>query len=289
MSWLDADYSAVEARITVWLAGQTDALEEYRNGVDRYKRMASLIYRKPEKDINKFPERFVGKQATLGCGFSMGPPKFRTTCKVMGNYDLPPGLEDTAVAAFRASHKAVVKLWYAMEEAAKKAILHRNTICVPKPKRLQGDSDPLPVFQDISFCCKDIEGMLFLLMKLPSGRKLAYPRPHIGPSRKFPDRTSIYFFGNTMGTNWGDVDTFHGKLVENAVQGIAADIMAHGAATAEKNGFRIATLIHDQAIAFHGPGQTAEGFVKCLTDLPSWATGLPLEADGSIVPWYRKD
>ncbi len=74
--------------------------------------MASLIYGVPQEEVNKFPQRFVGKQATLGCGFSMGPAKFRATCKKMGGYDLPIGLEEKAVAAFRAKHAKVKQYWY---------------------------------------------------------------------------------------------------------------------------------------------------------------------------------
>lgn len=265
--WLNADYSSVEARITCWVSGQQDALDEYRQGVDRYKRMASFVYGVPEKDVNKHPQRFVGKQCILGCGYGMGPAKFRVTCKKMGNYDLPLGVEDKAVKAFRAKHKKVVSFWYEMEGAAKRAILRKNTI--------------VPAGEHTSFCCKDIEGMPFLLMKLPSGRKLAYPRPRISADR-------ITFFGNTIGTNWGDVSTWGGTLVENLVQAIAADIMANGSHRAEEAGYEIATLIHDECICFVKPGQTVEELVQLLTDLPPWGAGLPLEAEGDLVPFYRK-
>lgn len=267
MSFLDADYSAIEARIVNWLAGQEDALEEYRQGVDRYKTMASMIYRVPAESVNKHPQRFVGKQAVLGCGFGMGPPKFRVTCKKMGGYDLPQGLEETAVKAFRAKHRKVVQCWYDLERAAKQAILQKgSTVRV----------------LHLLFTCKDIEGMPFLLMRLPSGRKLAYPKPRISSDR-------IVFFGNVKGTTWGDVSTWGGTLLENATQAVAADIMANGSHHAERAGYEIATLIHDQALAFHRPGQTAEEFVRLLTTLPPWAKNLPIEAEGSVVPFYRKD
>lgn len=268
MSFLDADYSAIEARITPWLAGQEDALEEYRQDVDRYKVMASVIYRVPPEQVNKHPQRFVGKQATLGCGFGMGPSKFRVTCWKMGRYDLPKGLEDIAVKAWREKHKKVVSFWYEMERAAKSAIIHKGKI--------------VKAGKFIQFLVKDIEGMPFLLMRLPSGRKLAYPRPRISADR-------ITFFGNTVGVNWGDVSTWGGSLLENAVQAVAADIMAHGAHKAEGEGYEIATLIHDQALAFHAEGQTAERFVELLTDLPPWADGLPIAAEGGVVPFYKKD
>jgi len=265
---LDADYSAIEARIVAWLAGQEDALEEYRQGVDRYKRMASVIYGVPEDEVNKFPQRFVGKQATLGCGFGMGAPKFRVTCKKMGNYDLPLGLEETAVTMYRAKNKKIVSFWYDTERAAKLAIMRKGT-----------------AFEvgKLTFMCRDVEGIPFLLMRLPSGRKLAYPRPKVVSDR-------IYFYGKLgQTTNWGDVTTWGGTFVENATQAVAADIMAHGAHNAENAGYEIATLIHDQALAYHKPGQTPEEFVELLTDLPPWADGLPIAAEGALVPFYRKE
>lgn len=269
MSFLDADYSAIEARITCWLAGQEDALQEYRDDVDRYKVMASVIYRVPAEQVNKHPQRFVGKQATLGCGFGMGPSKFRATCWRMGRYELPAGLEDIAVHAWRQKHKKVVSYWYDMERAAKNAIVRKGSVFECR--------------KHIKFMVRDVEGMPFLLMRLPSGRKLAYPKPRLCGDR-------IAFFGNIPGTQkWGDISTWGGCLVENGVQGIAADIMCIGSHNAENEGYEIATLIHDQALSYHREGQTPERFVELLTRLPSWAEGLPIAAEGGVVPFYKKD
>ncbi len=273
-SFLDCDYSAVEARIVNWLAGQEDALEEYRQGVDRYKLMASVIYGVPAEKVNSHPQRFVGKQATLGCGFQMSPKKFRMTCWKMGRYKLPEGVEDIAVKAFRARHKKVVQLWYDTERAMQSAILRKG--------------QQFPAGKHLRFLVKDIEGMPFMLMRLPSGRKLAYPQPKLGPSRKFEGKLEVTFFGNIKGQTWGRVGTYGASAVENATQAVAADIMAHGAHRAEANGFEIATLVHDQAIAYHHKGQTAEQFIEHLTVLPSWAAGLPLAAEGAAVPFYTK-
>lgn len=271
---LDADYSAIEARIVCWLAGQEDALEEYRQGVDRYKRMAALIYGIPEKEVNKHPQRFIGKQAILLCGFQGGAPKFRQTCEKFGYKDMPEGLEEKAVSAFRRKHQKVKQYWYDVEEAAQCATLKKN--------------ETFPV-RNISFLHRNIEGTPFLLLKLPSGRKLAYPHPRLAHSKKFEGKMQIVFFGQQKGVQWGDVDTYGGKLVENITQGVAADIMAQGAHNAENAGYEIATLIHDQALAYHHEGQTAEEFVRLLTSMPEWAKGLPIAAEGGLVPFYKKD
>ncbi len=273
MPFLDADYSAIEARIVNWLAGQEDALDEYRAGVDRYKRMASFIYRVPEAQVNKHPQRFVGKQAILLCGFQGGAAKFRDTCKVMGGYDLPEGLEFIAVESFRKKHQKLVQYWYDCENAVKKAIVHPGVI---------------QEVRNVRFLVKNIEGMPFLLLRLPSGRKLAYPKPRLVNSTRFAGTKSIVFYGNTVGTNWGDVHTYGGKIVENITQAVAADVMATGTHNAENAGYEVGTLIHDECLCYHKPGQTIEELVRLLTTLPSWADGLPIEAEGDLIRFYKK-
>lgn len=275
MSFLNADYAAVEARIYCWLCGQEDALREYRQGVDRYKRMATVVYGIPEEQVNKHPQRFVGKQCILGCGFGMGPAKFRITCKKMGGYDLPPGLENTAVESWRGSHKNVVRGWADLERAAKNAIVHKGQTF--KACRVE-------------FFWKDVEGLPFLFMRLPSGRKLAYPRPRIRPHQRFENRTEIVFFGHILGTKWGDVSTWGGTFLENATQAVAADVMINGIHNAEKVGYETAALIHDEALDYYYPerGQTIEEFIELLTDLPVWGDGLPIEAEGQVVKFYKK-
>ena len=87
---------------------------------------------------------------------------------------------------------------------------------------------------------------------------------------------------------WGRKALSPGDFTNNLVQGIAADIMANGAHNAERAGYEIATLIHDQALAYYKPGQTIEELVKLLTTLPSWAAGLPIAAEGAVTPFYVK-
>ncbi len=275
--FLNADFAAVEARIVNWLAGQEDALEEYRQGVDRYKVMASVIYGIPADEVNKFPQRFMGKAAVLGCGFGMGAPKFRGTFDKQGGYDMPVGLEDVAVKAFRSKHNKVVKFWTLLDNAAKSAVIKKGEV--------------FKAGEHISFKCIDIGGMTFLLMRLPSGRKLAYPQPKLIPG-KFEGTTAVSFYQNIKGPLWGhNSGVWGGVWAENCTQAVAADLMANGCAKAEAKGYETATLIHDEALSYYNEakGQTVEEFVQCLTDLPDWAAGLPLAAEGGFVPFYRKD
>lgn len=206
----------------------------------------------------------------------MGPAKFRLTCKKMGGYDLPEGIEDKAVSAFRKVHKKVVQLWRDLEKAALAAIIHKGEIQKVGPH--------------LMFKYRDVEGIPFLFMRLPSGRKLAYPRPKIVPG-KFEGTTAVSYFTNTKGTKWGHISTWGGTWCEQSCQAVAADVMAAGVHQTEARGYETATLIHDQCLSYYHPerGQTAEEFVKLLTTMPAWADGLPLEASGEIIPFYKKD
>lgn len=278
----DGDYSSVEARIVNWLAGQEDALERFRRydaappsdkkSLDPYRIMAADVYRLPVEEVQPFPHRFVGKSLVLGAGYKLSPAGFRRQCLEQAKYDLPEGQEDHAIGLWRKKHKKVVSWWGDLDNASKNAIVHRGK-----------------VFQagKVSFCCKEIEGVLFLLMKLPSGRKIAYPKPKIVPG-KFEGTTQIEYFGNIKGAMWGSCRIWAGVLANNSTQGTAADVMFAGAHNCEREGYEIFTVVHDEALAFVKPKQTGKRFVQLLTEMPDWATGLPLAAEGGEAPFYRK-
>lgn len=271
---IDADYSAIEARIVCWLAGQGDVLMEYRAGVDQYIKMAAVIYGVSESTIkNPSDEREVGKRAVLGCGFQMAAPKFKKSCKDQYGIMVSDTLAEKAVAGYRERHNLVRKLWFSVERAA------ANAIRVPGTVFLAGKL--------LKFWVHTHAGMPFLFMRLPSGRKIAYPQPQLLYDRE-RDKDRITFLGEVKGGHWGRVTTYGGKLVENATQGVAFDIMGHGACNADAQGFTIVMLVHDQAPALHLPGQTVEKYVQALTDLPPWAEGLPIVAQGRYVPYYKK-
>lgn len=270
--FLDADYAAIEARIVCWLAGQQDALNEYKAGTtDPYVTMAAIIYQVPYARVTK-DQRFVGKQAVLGCGFQMWWNAFQAQCLKYG-VRLEDDICERAVTTFRNVRDKVAKLWPATEKAAKAAI------AVPGKWHPAG---PLLKFTVVKTAGKD-----FLVMRLPSGRNIVYPEPKIEGGK-------ITFYGQIKEKRWGRKSTYGGKLVENATQGVAADIMANGACKAEKLGFEVATLIHDQALGYPRPGYTdidveLEAFVTALCDLPSWADGLPIIAEGTVSKYYTKD
>jgi DNA polymerase len=282
----DADYSAVEARIVCWLAGQEDALEGFRlydstgsKEHDRYVRMASLIFGKDWKDVTK-DERWLGKQTVLGCGFQMWVDKFLWQCvekaeqyKIKG-IKVTPELAHTAVVLFREEHDKVVNLWYDADRAARNAILHPGKTFRAGPY--------------LRFAVVTTGGIPFLAMRIPAGRSIVYPWPMI-EFNAAKGKDGITYYGKLPGNRnqWGRVSTYGGKLVENATQGTAGDFMAHGTVTALERDFDVFMIIHDQSLAIND-GRPVEEFVAALTDLPAWAAGMPLVAEGKVVPYYLK-
>jgi DNA polymerase len=279
-TFFQADYAAIEARIVCWLAGQENALQEYRQGIDRYKLMASIIYGIPVVQVND-RQRWVGKQAVLGCGFQLWYPGFQAQCLKYG-VDIDIETSQQAVVTFRDYHHKVVSLWRSCQQQAKQAI---NS---PGKWFRAGDH--------IAFACSLIKpaGKSFLFLRLPSGRMLAYPEPRLemvkrlhGGKNKAVEQ--ITFYGPVPNRNaWGRTSTYGGKLCENATQAVAADLMANGAVHAELKGFVLATLIHDEALAYAHPDLSVQDFCDALCTLPSWADGLPLVAEGKEIPYYLK-
>lgn len=304
---MSADFAAIEARGVAWLAGQEDALEEYRQGIDRYKKMASRIYGIPYEEVQEFPQRFVGKQAVLLLGYQGGGAKFRQTCEKYGYFELPEGFEDEVVKIYRESHPEIVKLWRKMDQCSRAAVLNPGKV--------------IEVNDKLSFRVMEIaNGTSFLLLRLPSGREISYPLPelvkclsytHKGKrvqifepqpddvqkaiervgEKKYFLKDVVTYYGKTGkdGTRaWGRVPTYGAKSVENATQGLAADFMVNGALKSEAAGYEVATLIHDESLNYKKPGQTPEELCRLLASTPAWAEGMPLLAEGKTVPFYMK-
>lgn len=290
----DADYSAVEARIVCWLAGQEDSLVLFRKydaltkagnkkaarEFDKYVRMAAKIFAKDWHEVNS-DERWLGKQTILGCGFQMGTDKFYDQCVDKAEQygirgiSVTRELADASIEAFRSEHDKVQQLWWDADRAARNAILHPGKVYRAGPY--------------LRFGVIESAGIPFLVMRLPAGRSIVYPWPQLEPDKRRPDRTSITYYGRLPGNKnlWGRVHTYGGKLVENATQGTAGDFMAHGLVTAQERDFDVFLIVHDQALASED-GRPVEDFCDAITNLPAWATGMPLVAEGKVVPFYLK-
>ena len=275
--FLDADFSAIEARIVLWLCGQEDSLQAFRDKKDAYIEMAVKIFGGTPDKVTK-GQRFVGKQAVLLCGYQGGAEKFQMTCAGYGQ-NISKDDCQKAVQTYRKVNHKVTAAWKTMEKAAMDAI--RN----PGQKFKGTDK--------ITFAMTSKPGFPALVMQLPSGHPLVYPNPKIVKALKKIngnewEADEIQFDGKVAG-RWTRVGTYGGKLLENATQAVAGDVMTHGALEADRQGFKIFMLIHDQALAEWKPGLDPDDFCKALCTLPDWAGGLPLEAEGGLVPFYRKD
>lgn len=270
-SMLDADYNAIEARIACWLAGEQQALEDYRKGVDRYKLMASQIFDVPQHKVTS-DQRDLGKQAILGLSYGMGADKFQSSCQLRG-LDISSELAEKATTAFRKMHPKIVKMW--------RQLGNQFSFFASRTTHHTGWFDPLYKLQ---VGAKHTIGRLYAMLRLPSGRVLWYPEP----SRDVNTGECTYF-GQIPGTStWGSVKIYGAKIFENACQAVAADVMSAGARQAESCWMLPFALIHDQAMAIHMDGQSPDQFAAALTKLPPWATGLPLKAEAKIVPYYTK-
>ena len=261
-----ADYSAIEARVLNWLAGQHDVVKRFEQNAKIYLEMAKVIYQNPDLTEKDNPiERWVGKQTELGSGFMMGWKRFREQCAGYGQI-VSVELAQKAIKAYRKSHPKVVKLWYGVERMIKNAIQNKDQV----------------------YHCKGIYAKFsksFLRVKLLSGRLLYYYKPRIDKDN------NIRFWGyDSQLHRVVEQYTYGGKMVENIVQGIARDIMAHAIKAIEGSKYKTILHVHDEicSLVKEGEGDIDE-FCDMVTDLPAWANGCPTKAEGWLGKYYKKD
>tara|TARA_R110000824_G_scaffold8441_4_gene38377 strand:- start:1413 stop:3761 length:2349 start_codon:yes stop_codon:yes gene_type:complete len=193
------------------------------------------------------------------------------------------------VSTFRDQNPRVVKMWKEFDVAAKKAIENEGEVF-----EVAGGK--------IKFTVKDV-GFKALLMRLPSGHCLVYPKPSLktttktykdkkgGEPRKWEVQEILFHGQPPTGVMWTNVRTYGARLVENACQAIGGDFLAHGLVVAEKRGYPTFAIIHDQALCpfKEEDGLTVKGYTEALCDLPDWAGDFPLDGDGGVVNYYTKD
>jgi DNA polymerase len=272
---LNADYSAIEARVLAWLAGEKWRLKVFAEGFDIY--VASIAEMLNLSREQAKPLRQKGKVVELLGGYGGGVNAYiRMGALKMG---LTEAEIPDLVQKWRAANPNIKAFWSKCEFAAKQAISY--------PGQRYGVNGKLEFF------CARTAGMNYLFLKLPSGRHLAYPEPKLEKTNSSWGEVidSITFYGQIpmKKTTWTRLSTWGSKIAENVAQAVSADVMAQGAVNCEKAGYEINALIHDEALAYHKPGQTPEEFSRLLTTVPDWAKGLPLAAPGGLVNYYRKD
>ncbi len=268
-----ADYAAIEARVLLWLAEDEEALEVFRQGGDMYCVMATEIYGHPVNKKDHADKRQLGKVAILGLGYQMGASKFVATAATYG-ITIEEDFAEDVVRAYREKFSTVKQLWSDQEAAAIQATERPNkpVVCgrITWEKRRQ-----------------------FLYARLPSGRELTYPFPQVKTVRTPWDtfRPQLSFMGvSAYNHQWGRQTTYGGMIVENLVQAISRDVMAHAMQTLHHSGiYQPILTVHDELVAEATPvlGDLSD-FLSLVTDLPEWATGCPVDADGWVGPRYRK-
>lgn len=316
---LAADYSSIEGRVTAWVAGEQWKIDAFiandrKEGPGMYELAASGIFAVPVESIGKkSQERQVGKAAELGLGFGGGVMAFHAMASVYGvtmdaayeplRGSTAPETWERAIERYeeccergdtgtdlmtreawiasevtkvnwRAKHPATKALWRGLEDAAIEAVRNPGTVVT---------------YGKVAYLVR--KG--FLWCRLPSGRCLAYGNPVI-KDRKTPwgaMKPAVTALGvNSVTKRWERSDLYGGLLTENVVQAIARDLMANGMLKAEAAGYPIVLTIHDEAVADvpNGHGDLAE-FENLLCDLPGWAEGLPVVAEGYSAQRYKKD
>lgn len=265
-----ADFSAIEARVIAWLAGEKWRTEVFADGGDIYCASASKMFGVPvEKHGVNGHLRQKGKIAELALGYqgSIG------ALKAMGADKL--GLSDEElreiVDNWRKASPRIKQLWYDVGNAALEAVRERRTVTL---------------HHGIAFNCR--KGMLFL--RLPSGRELVYVRPKIEVEPEF-DREGLTYEGSEQTSGkWIRLRTYGGKLVENIVQAIARDCLAIAMTRLETVGYRIVMHIHDEVVIERSVSLCDLSDVCRIMGQPiNWAPGLKLTADGYIADYYKKD
>lgn len=264
MKFIVADFSAIEARVIAWLAGEEWRMRAFANGEDIYCASASKMFGVP---VVKHGEnghlRQKGKISELACGFggSVG------AMKAMGADSL--GLSDTElkqiVTDWREASPHITELWWAVDRAVKKAVKEKTAT--------------------------KTHGLLFsyeagfLFIRLPSGRRLAYAKPYIGKN-KFGGE-SVTYMGINAQKKWDRLESYGPKFVENCVQGIARDLLMYSMQTLSQ--YFIVGHIHDEMIIECPKDTKLDEICQQMARTPDWAKGLLLRADGYECSFYKKD
>ena len=261
--FLVADFSAIEARVIAWLAGEQWVLDLFKNGGDIYCETGTRMFGQEVKKHSPLRQR--AKVAVLACGYQGGVGAL----KAMGGEKLGLGEDEmtSIVDAWRKANPRIAQMWWDVNRAALEAIKNGTSQMVGRIK----------VYQKLGA----------LVIALPSGRELIYPSPRVGENRFGGE--SITFMGLGLNRKWGRIETYGGKLVENIVQATARDVLAHSMATLEAAGYPTVMHVHDEVITEvpYGRGSVEE-LCALMSRGPKWSKGLPLAAEGFESTYYKK-
>ena len=265
-----ADFSAIEARVIAWLAGEEWRQEVVRTHGKIYEASAAQMFKVPIESIKKGdPLRQKGKVSELALGYQGGPNALKT----MGALEMGVPEEELPklVKMWRNANPMIVKFWSDVEEAALAAV---------------ADLQPTKIQFGIQFFVQDNK----LFIQMPSGRRLCYIRPRVATNR-FGNQSLAYDGMNQTTRKWEQAETYGGKLVENIVQAVARDCLAESMMRLDAAGFKIVMHVHDEVV-LDSPIEDTDALKRAADIMGqpiSWAPGLLLRADGYSCPYYQKD
>lgn len=272
-----ADFSAIEARVISWLANEKWRMDVFRSDGKIYEATGAKMFNVPIsaitkgsvlRDKSKISELALGYEGSLGALKRMGGERM--------------GLSDTEmmslVRKWRSANPAIVDMWKEIDEASKEAVRYQRPVSC--------------TCRNIIFDCNGE----FMTIQLPSGRKLFYYGPRfkdkkIGRST-MPTRVLCYQGVVQETKQWGEIDTYGGKLTENIVQAISRDLLGNSMLNLEANNYHPVCHIHDEVLC-EVPEENAQAYYEEMARImgtpPEWASDLPLRADGYTTPFYLKD
>lgn len=285
---IDADFSAIEARVISWLAGQEWRLEVFRTHGKIYEASASQMFHVPIEKIKKgnpeYALRQRGKVAELALGYQGGVSAMRRMDTGHNLDDLSDDEVKGIVDRWRETNSMIRDLWNIVDSAAVTVITNGGAQTIRSET-----TDAV-----ITLACEldVITGTRYMTILLPSGRKLYYPSPEIGVNRW--GNPSVSYMGQNQTTKrWERVETYGGKLVENIVQAIARDCLAIAIENLEAQGLHVVFHIHDEVVidtpAWADEDTMLETVTKIMTKPIPWAQMLPLNADGWVDKFFKKD
>lgn len=265
-----ADFSAIEARVISWIAGEEWRLEVFRTTGKIYEATASRMFGVPVEAVTKDSDyRKKGKVSELALGYAGGVGAM----KAMGAEAMGLTERDMmeSVSAWRAANPKICALWRQYGKAAEESIRYHRRVAANK----------------VVFATDDT----YMTIELPSSRRLFYYRPRV---KEGPKGVRIIYEGMNQETKvWGEIDTHGGKIVENVVQAVSRDLIGYAMMNSEAAGFPVVMHIHDEEIAeVPDDGKDKEHLdtmIKIMSQAPDWAKGLPLNAAGFTSYYYMKD
>ncbi len=273
--FVDADFSAIEARVIAWLSGEQWRLNVFRTHGKIYEASAAAMFGVPIETIAKGKENYglraKGKVSELALGYSGG------SGALIHMGALRMGLTEDElpdiVRRWRGSNRCIVRLWHEVENAALETLRTGRASYAGK----------------CSFALESDGKLRFLTITLPSGRKLFYARPFLTQNR-FGNESMGYYGMNQQTKKWCELETYGGKLVENITQAVARDCLALNIERLEAAGFPIVFHVHDEVVIdVERERADLSTVTKIMSQPPEWAKDLPLSADGWIGEYFTKD